>query len=88
MNPSLNRWSFSVVLIGALACGHAFADDPVNRAAMSKRQAMQDCLEQQKTADVTMSKSQMKRFCKDKMKMQKATGDMPEQPAADAPHNP
>jgi hypothetical protein len=29
----------------------------------------------------------MKRLCRDKLKDQKVTGDMPEQPAADAPHN-
>jgi hypothetical protein len=29
----------------------------------------------------------MKRLCRDKLKDQKATGDMPEQPAADTPHN-
>jgi hypothetical protein len=44
-------------------------------------------MERQKSADVNMSKAQMKRLCKDKMQEQKATGDMPEQPPADAPHN-
>jgi len=48
---------------------------------------MKDCMERQKAGPVNMSKAQMKQFCRDKLKDQKATGDMPEQPAADAPHN-
>jgi hypothetical protein len=48
---------------------------------------MKDCMERQKAAAVNMSNAQMKRLCKDKLREQKATGDMPEKPPADAPHN-
>jgi len=57
----------------------------MKHASMNKHQAMKDCMERQKTAGVNMSKGEMKRICKDKLKEQKATGDMPQQPAADAP---
>jgi hypothetical protein len=59
----------------------------MSRASMTEHQAMKDCMERQKAAAVNMSKAQMKRLCKDKLKDQKATGDMPERPPTDAPHN-
>ncbi len=54
---------------------------------MTKRQAMKDCIEQQKTGNISMSKSQMKQFCKQKLKDQKATGELPQPPATDVPKN-
>jgi hypothetical protein len=84
MNPLVHTFA----LAGLLVAGHALADDSMSRASMTNRQAMKDCIERQKAAAVNMSKAQMKRLCKDKLKDQKSTGDMPEQPAADAPpHN-
>jgi hypothetical protein len=77
----------STLLMGLLVASAAFSDEPMTQASMSKSQAMKDCIEQQKTADVNMSKAEMKRICKDKLKQQKATGDMPQQPPTDAPHN-
>ena len=82
----MNRLIIPAALVGLLLAGSAFADDTMSRATMSTHQAMKDCIEQQKTADVNMSKAEMKRICKDKLKKQKATGDMPQQPATDAPH--
>lgn len=78
----------ATAVTGLMMCGQVIAADPVPRATMTKHQAMNDCLEQQKALDVTMSKAQMKRLCKDKLKQQKATGDMPEQPAGDPPRTP
>jgi pentapeptide MXKDX repeat protein len=77
----------TAAIAGLLVAGHALADDSMSRSGMTDHQAMKDCMERQKSADVNMSKAQMKRLCKDKLKEQKATGDMPEQPPADAPHN-
>ena len=83
MNPLVH----TVALAGLLFAGHALADDSMSRATMTPQQAMNDCMERQKAGAVNMSKAQMKRLCKDKLKEQKATGDMPEHPAADAPRN-
>jgi pentapeptide MXKDX repeat protein len=83
MNPLVH----TVALVGLLVAGHAFADDSMSRASMTEQQAMKDCIERQKAGAVNMSKAQMKRLCRDKLKDQKKTGDMPEQPAADTPHN-
>jgi hypothetical protein len=82
----MNRVINSVVITGLMLGSSAFADDTTSHAGMTTHQAMKDCIEQQKTADVNMSKAEMKRICKDKLKNQKATGDMPQQPATDAPH--
>jgi hypothetical protein len=83
MNPLVH----TVALVGLLVAGHALADDSMSRASMTNHQAMKDCIERQKAGAVNMSKAQMKRLCRDKLNDQKATGDMPEKPAADTPHN-
>ncbi len=82
----MNHLITSASLVGLLMGGSAIADDTPSRTTLTTHQAMKDCIEQQKTVAVTMSKSQMKRICKDKLKAQKA-GEMPAQPATDAPHN-
>ena len=83
----MNRVVTTFALVGLVFGTCVFADDAPPASSMTKHQAMKDCIEQQKTANISMSKAQMKRICKDKLKEQKATGDMPQQPAADAPHN-
>jgi hypothetical protein len=83
----MNRVMSSLALAGLLSGSAVFADDTMTHASMTTHQAMKDCIEQQKTADVNMSKAEMKRICKDKLKAQKATGEMPQQPPTDAPHN-
>jgi hypothetical protein len=88
MSPKTHSITFGLILAsGVLLATQSFADDTMTRASMTSHQAMKDCIEQQKTADVNMSKAEMKRICKDKLKQQKATGDMPEQPPTDTPHN-
>ena len=79
------RLLFSLALMTA-AAGHAFADDSVNRVTPNKRQSMQECIEKQKTADVTMSKSQMTRICKDELRRQKELGESTP-PPSDTPRN-
>jgi hypothetical protein len=71
----------------ALLAGPVMADDSLSRATPTKHQAMKDCIEKQKTADVNMSKSQMERLCKDEIKRQKASGDTPP-PVDAAPRSP
>jgi hypothetical protein len=83
----MNRLVTTFVLAGLAFGSCAFADEATPASSMTKRQAMKDCIEQQKTANMSMSKAEMKRICKQKLKELKATGDMPQQPAADAPHN-
>ena len=75
------------VLLGLAVANSVCADPSMPASSMTHKQALHDCMEQQKTANMSMSNAQLKRLCKDKMKTQKATGDMPEQPAADVPHN-
>jgi hypothetical protein len=83
----MNRPIVSLALAALLAGSSALADDTMSRATMTPHQALKDCIEKQKTVDVNMSHAQMKTLCKDKLKAQKATGDMPEQPPKDVPHN-
>jgi hypothetical protein len=64
----------------------ASADDSVNRATPTKHQMMKECLEKQKTADVTMSKSEMTRICKEEIKKEQSAGVAP-LPPSDTPHD-
>jgi hypothetical protein len=74
-----------LLLCGALA----LADDSTMRSVTpTDAQLVKTCMEKQKTnTNVTMSKEQMKRYCKDQLKQQKATGEMPEAPPTDTPHD-
>jgi hypothetical protein len=88
MSRSVNILA-AINVIAFLALGvcaaPTFADDTISRATPSEHQMMKECIERQKTKDVTMSKSEMKRYCKDELKRQKATGAMPERQPVDAP---
>jgi hypothetical protein len=84
----MNRIINCMVLIGFSVCGaQAFADDSVSRATPTDHQTMKDCIEKQKANDVTMSKSEMTRICKDQMKQQKKSGTPIDAPPTDTPHN-
>ncbi|GAC1498592.1 MAG: hypothetical protein NVS1B6_04560 [Steroidobacteraceae bacterium] len=76
---------FAVVGLG-LAAGAAFADDST-AAVMTKRQMISECMEKQKTADVTLSKADIFRICKAQLKRQKTTGSFPEPPVGEPLHN-
>jgi hypothetical protein len=65
----------SAVFAGAISQ----ADDSMSRTTPTKHQMMKECIEKQKTADVTMSKAAMDRFCKDEVKRRLA-GDAPPPP--------
>jgi hypothetical protein len=69
------------LLIGMALASQAFADDTVNRATPTKHQSLKECIEKQKTADVTMSKSEMTRICKDELKREKEFGESPAPPS-------
>ena len=78
----------SMTFVALTLCGaYALADDSMNHVTMTKSQSMKDCIERQKAADVSMSKAEMKRICKDQLKQQKQTGTPAEPPATDTPHN-
>jgi hypothetical protein len=84
MNRSIN----SLVFIGVLVCGaQAFADESPSRSTPTSDQMMKDCIEKWKATDVSMSKAEMKRICKDQMHQQKRTGALAEPPATDTPRN-
>ena len=86
MNRALSTRSINTLAVLGLLLGTAaFADDTLSRATPSDHQMMKECIERQKTKDVAISKSEMKRYCKDELKRQKATGSMPEQPPSDTP---
>jgi hypothetical protein len=75
-----------VLAAAALLVAPAFADDSVSRAAPTKHLSMKECIEKQKTADVTMSKSQMARICRDELRRRQALGESTP-PPSDTPHN-
>jgi hypothetical protein len=84
----VKRTIHSVTFIALTLCGvQAIADDSMSHVTMTKSQLMKDCMERQKTADVSMSKAEMKRMCKDQLKQQKQSGIPAEPPATDTPHN-
>ena len=86
MNRSIPALACFALLLGAAA---ASADDTtMSHATPSDHQMMKECIERQKTKDVTMSKSEMKRYCKDELKRQKTTGSMPERQPTDTPPEP
>jgi hypothetical protein len=85
MNRSTLALMFPLMLSGTLV----FADDTMSRATPTDQQLIKTCIEKQKadekqkTDNVTMSKAEMKRYCKDQLKRQKATGSLPEAPPTD-----
>jgi hypothetical protein len=73
---------FPLMLAGAFAVG----DDTMPNASPTDSQRIKTCMEQQKSnTNVTMSEAQLKRYCQDQLKQQKATGEMPQQPPTDLP---
>ncbi len=84
MNPSIQSIAFlGLFLIGS----YSLADNSLNRSIMTKRQMISDCIQKQKASDVTMSKLDIFRVCKDQLKQQKTSGAFPEAPPTEAPHN-
>jgi hypothetical protein len=84
----MNRIVAALTLIGFSVYGvQALADDTVDRATPTDHQMLKECIEKQKTADVTMSEAQMKQICKDRLKQQKQSGTPVEPAPTDTPHN-
>jgi hypothetical protein len=77
-----------IALLGLLLMGaNSLADDSWNRSIMTKRQMISDCLQKQKASDVTLSKLDIFRICRDQLRQQKTSGAFPEAPPRDTPHN-
>lgn len=72
----------------ALLTSLALADDSMGRVTPTEHQLLTECMERQKTNNVTVSKAEAKRYCKDELKRQKATGATPERAPVDTPHVP
>jgi hypothetical protein len=73
----------------ALCASIAFADDSMGRVTPTHSQLLKQCMERQKTdANVTVSKADAKRYCKDELKRQKATGASSERQPVDPPRAP
>ena len=77
----MNTWTAllalaPITLCTSLACGSfALADDSMGRVTPTDHQLLKECMERQKTnTNVTVSKAETKRYCKDELKRQKATG--------------
>jgi hypothetical protein len=82
----MTRLFYSSVFAAAALLGvQAFADDSVSRATPTKHQSMKECIEKQKTADVTMSKSQMARICRDELQRKQRGESAP--PPSDTAHD-
>jgi hypothetical protein len=85
MNRILNS---SLLLVALSVSGvQAFADDAKSPGTPTSNQMMKDCIEKQKATDVSMSKADVKRLCKDQLKQQKKNGVLAEPPPVDTPHN-
>ena len=85
-NPMTRMTHCGIAFAAVFAFTACYADDSVSRATPSDHQALKACIEKQKTADVTMSKSEMTRICKDELKRQKAFGESTP-PPSDAPNS-
>jgi hypothetical protein len=84
----MKKHLYSTALCALALLGvQAFADDTVSRATPTNHQLMKECIDRQKTADVTVSKSAMERICKDELKRQKDLG-VSTPPPSDPPHEP
>jgi hypothetical protein len=72
----------------ALCASVAWSDDGMDRVTPTDGQLLKQCMEQQKTSsNVTVSKAEAKRFCKDQLKRQKQTGASSERQPVDTPHD-
>jgi hypothetical protein len=68
-----------LILMGA----QAFADDSASQqpTMAQKQQMMKDCMAKQATDNSTLSKTDMKKACKDQMKMHSSMGSMSTTPS-------
>jgi hypothetical protein len=72
----------------ALCASLAWADDSMGRVTLTDHQLMKQCMERQKTtSNVTVSKADAKRYCRDELKRQKETGAFSERQPVDTPHD-
>ena len=73
----------------ALFASIVVADDSMGRVTPTDSQLLKQCMERQKTdTNVSVSKADAKRFCKDELKRQKETGSSSERQPVDPPRAP
>ena len=80
--------SIPILLCAAmLGCGtvSVAADPPMDRTTPTKSETMNDCIRKHQAGDVNLSKSELKRLCKDEIKQKKTAADAP--PPQDTPKN-
>jgi hypothetical protein len=83
----MNRPNIALALVSfTLFSAAAFADDSMTRTTPTDEQLIKTCIEKQKTGNVTMSHAEMDRYCRSELKRQKVTGELPEKPPVDTPH--
>lgn len=70
--------------LSAAADGLGTDESAPSRATPTEHESLRDCIEKQKSSNVTMSKSQMTRICKDELKRKKRFGETTP-PPADSP---
>lgn len=87
------RLSRGLILAGVLLSGLSAAADGLgidehapSRATPTTHESMKDCIQKQKSSNVTMSKSQMTRICRDELKRHRRYGETTP-PPADSPRN-
>lgn len=87
----MNRVIVSLAIAGFMIAGtESFADDAMGHGTMTeKHQMMKDCMAKQKAANSGMSKSDMRKACKDQMKdqMKGETKDEMKEPPKDPMDN-
>lgn len=77
----LRRWPApALVFVAFIAVHPAHADTTTTQSAPTDQQLMKDCIRKHETSDVSQSKSQLTRICKDEIKQRKITGTPPPPP--------
>jgi hypothetical protein len=86
LSGSLGLAALLLTGLGVAADGLGLEEDAPHRATPTQHESMKDCIEKQKMAGVTMSKSQMTRICKDELKRRRQYGESTP-PPADTPRD-
>jgi hypothetical protein len=85
--PMIRLIACALCMLGLFAGTSLFADEAMTHATMTQSQKLKDCMERQKAGNVAQSKAAMKKFCKDQLRQEKATGEPADPPPAEPAHN-